>query len=109
PVSAAVCFHLFARAVATRLEGEASNGLPRATAALTRPVAASGARETYRDGIWELSGGSSRVEPLASAGSHDIASLARANALIRLPAGSPRIDAGGLVECLLLAAPEPPR
>ncbi len=102
PVSAAVCFHLFGREAAGRLEGDAEPAAPRITAHLTRRVAAPGPRETYRDARWEIADGQSRVEPLASEGSHDIGAHARANALIRLPAGSAALEAGAVVECLVL-------
>jgi len=102
PVSAAVCFHLFGRELVGRLEGEADPALPRITARLTLPLPATGPRETYHDALWSVFDGESRVEPLASKGSHDIGAYARANALLRVPAGSPRLQAGSLVECLLV-------
>jgi molybdopterin molybdotransferase len=102
PVSAAVCFHLFGREIAGRLEGDAQPAAPRITARLTRGVGTPGPRETYRDARWEVADGESRVEPIASEGSHDIGAHARANALIRLPGGSAALEAGAMVECLVL-------
>jgi molybdopterin molybdotransferase len=104
PVSAAVCFHLFGREIAGRLEGESQPALPRISARLTLPLPATGPRETYRDGLWSVVDGESRVEPLESKGSHDIGAYARANVLVRSPAGSPRLEAGALVECLRIGA-----
>jgi molybdopterin molybdotransferase len=102
PVSAAVCFHLFGREAAGRLEGDREPGAPRITARLTRGIKAAGPRETYRDARWEIAGGESRVEPLGSRGSHDIGAHARANALIRVPAGSPALESGEVVTCLVI-------
>jgi molybdopterin molybdotransferase len=102
PVSSSVCFHLFVRFALGRLEGDPSPGPPRVEAELTRDLERAGQRETYRDGILSNRGGTLRVEPLASAGSHDIAAHARANALIRVPAGADPPAAGATVECLLL-------
>ncbi len=102
PVSTAVCFHLFAREAAARLEGNSRPGAPRVAARLTRALSATGPRETYRDALWEIAGGESRVEPLRSAGSHDIGAYAGANALIRTLAGAPPLEAGALVECLVI-------
>ena len=102
PVSSSVCFHLFVRFALGRLEGDASPGAPRVEAELTRGVPTAGKRETYRDGILDNSGATRRVEPLATAGSHDIAAHARANALIRVPAGEGPLAAGAAVQCLLL-------
>ncbi len=86
--------------------------VPRApviTARLTRAASAPGPRETYRDAWWRIDAGKSLVEPIASAGSHDIGALARANALIRLPARSPRRKAGSAVDCLVIGRIESPR
>jgi molybdopterin molybdotransferase len=105
PVSTAVGFHLFAREIAGRLEGDPEPGAPIVTGRLSRALPATGPRETYRDARWTIEAGESRVEPLASRGSHDLGAYARANALIRLPAGSPALAEGDLVECLRLADP----
>lgn len=102
PVSSSVCFHLFVRFALGRLEGDAVPGAPRVEAELARGIASAGKRETYRDGILTRAGATLRVEPLATAGSHDIAAHARANALIRIPAESEPPAAGAIVECLLL-------
>ena len=102
PVSSSVCFHLFVRFALGRLEGDPSPGAPRVEAELTRDIARAGKRETYRDGILTRAGATLRVEPLATAGSHDIAAHARANALIRVPAESEPPAAGAIVECLQL-------
>jgi len=102
PVSTSVCFHLFVRFAFGRLEGDPRPGAPRVVAHLARDLPSSGARETYRDGILTNAGGVESVEPLTSAGSHDIAAHARANALIRVPANSGPRPAGSTVECLLL-------
>lgn len=102
PVSSSVCFHLFVRFALGRLEGDGSPGAPRVEAELTRGIATAGKRETYRDGILDNSGATRRVEPVATAGSHDIAAHARANALIRIPAGEGPLAAGAAVQCLLL-------
>ncbi len=102
PVSSSVCFHLFVRFALDRLEGDPSPGAPRIAARLARDLPPGGARETYRDGILENSAGVALVEPLISAGSHDIAAHARADALILVPAGAGPQPAGSTVECLLL-------
>ncbi len=102
PVSSSVCFHLFARFALGALEGDPAPGAPRVAARLARDLAAGGAREFYRDAILGEADGIRTVEPVTSAGSHDIAAHARANALIRVPARSAPRAAGSTVECLLL-------
>jgi molybdopterin molybdotransferase len=101
PVSASVGFHLFVRHALDLREGDARPGAARASAKLASQVRG-GARETYRDASLRSEQGENVVEPIASAGSHDIAAHSRANALIRLPADSGELKSGSLVECVLL-------
>ncbi len=101
PVSSSVCFHLFVRFALDCLEGDAAPGAPRLTARLTRDAACS-SRETYRDAILSSADGENRAEPIGSAGSHDIAAHARANALIRIPSGTESLPAGATVECVVM-------
>jgi molybdopterin molybdotransferase len=102
PVSAAVTFHLFAREALARLEGDGSPSAPRVSAHLQSDLRPGGAREAYREGLWGVAEGRSRVEPLSSRGSHDLPAYARANALIRIAAGAPAQPAGSTVECILI-------
>lgn len=102
PVSAAVTFHLFGRELLGRLEGDDHAAAPRVSARLSRALPATPARETYRDAIWQVVDGESRVAPIRSAGSHDLGAYARANALVRIPAGTGPLEEGALVECILI-------
>ncbi len=102
PVSSSVCFHLFVRFALDCLEGDPDPGAPRIEARLTRDMDGAGPRETYRDGILFHAAEIARVEPLPSAGSHDIAAHARANVLIRVPGDADPLAAGATVECLLI-------
>jgi molybdopterin molybdotransferase len=101
PVSASVGFQLFVRHALDLREGSARPGAPRASAKLAGTVRG-GARETYRDAMLRTENGEIVAEPITSSGSHDIAAHARANALIRLPAGAGEIQPRSLVECVLL-------
>ena len=101
PVSASVGFQLFVRYALDRREGSLQPGAPRLLARLAKPVRG-GTRETYRDAALHEEDGENLVEPIRTAGSHDIAAHARANALIRMPAGSGELSAGSLVQCLRL-------
>jgi molybdopterin molybdotransferase len=104
PVSTSVCFHVFVRVALDALEGVGADqaGPELVTAVLTKDLAQHGRRETYRDARLELAGGEARVCALETKGSHDLAAHARANALIRVPAGEERLAAGSRVECLRL-------
>lgn len=101
PVSTSVTFQLFVRHALDLREGDARPGARRVGARLSAPVRG-GARETYRDALLRDENGENVAEPLPTAGSHDIAAHARANALIRVPAGAGDLAPGGRVECLLL-------
>jgi molybdopterin molybdotransferase len=105
PVSSSVAFHLFGSTALDALQGLARPGPRFVTARLTQDVSVRGARETYRDAILEDLDGELRVSALETLGSHDLAAYARANALLRLPAGSGGLRAGAIVECLPLGDP----
>jgi molybdopterin molybdotransferase len=102
PVSTSVCFHLFVRRALDRMEGVDPPGAPAVTAQLVGAVSSRGPRETYRDAVLVEEDGVRRVEPLPTAGSHDIAAHARANALIRIPVDSEPLATGSVVTCVLL-------
>lgn len=102
PVSASACFHLFVRRALDRFEGAENVGAAHVRARLTRDVPPAGPRETYRDARFSDGEADRLVEPLDSAGSHDLLSHARANALIRIPAGGDALPAGSIVTCVLL-------
>jgi len=102
PVSASVCFQLFVRRALDRMEGIDSPGAPLVLARLSRRLRPAGPRETYRDARLVEESGGRRVEPLPTAGSHDIAAHARANALIRLPVDGGPLEEGAVVTCVLL-------
>ena len=104
PVSASVGFQLLVREALDRLEGDCRPGPVRLAAVLDGELPATGPRETYRDARLSQDAGELRAAPLLSAVSHDIAAHARANALIRTPAGAPPVATGERVECLLLSA-----
>jgi len=102
PVSASACFHLFVRRALDRFEGIRVPGPREVRARLTVELPATGPRETYRDALLSEGEGERVVDPLRSAGSHDLLSHARANALIRMPAGGGPLPAGSIVTCVLL-------
>jgi molybdopterin molybdotransferase len=102
PVSASVCFQLFVRRALDRMEGVEPAGAPLVFARLAHPLGPSGPRETYRDAVLVEREGVRRAEPLPTAGSHDIAAHARANALIRVPVNGGPLEEGSIVTCVLL-------
>lgn len=105
PVSTSVCFHVFVRHALDILEGADPPGPAFVSARLSRAIAVRGRRETYRDAVLSVVEGENRVAPLESRGSHDLATHARATALIRIPANVESLPAGALVDCIVLEGP----
>jgi molybdopterin biosynthesis enzyme len=84
------------------LEGVERPGPSFVSARLTHRFSVRGRRETFSDATLESAAGELRVAPLETHGSHDLGAYARANALLRIPANSEDLEAGTIVECLLL-------
>jgi molybdopterin molybdotransferase len=100
PVSAYVSFQLFVRPAASALQ---SFGLERGaalSAELTAPVRSPGGRRSYLRGVLDASSGT--VAPVSGQSSHQLASLARANALIIVPEAENGLPAGTIVAVLVL-------
>ncbi len=104
PVSTSVCFHLFGAMALDALAGSTNPGPAFISARVARDVSVRGGRETFRDGVLASDGSGLEFSPLDGLGSHDLAAHARANALLRIPAGEGGLAAGALAECLLLRA-----
>jgi molybdopterin molybdotransferase len=104
PVSALTTFEIFGAEILARREGLAA-GRPRVSAALRPAVAERGNREVFRDCLLEAREGRLTAEALPSRGSHDVLTLARRNALLRLPAGGGGWEEGTLLDCLPLGPP----
>jgi molybdopterin molybdotransferase len=99
PVSAFVSFQLFVRPAIAALQGASDLGLPAVRATLTAGVRSPEGRRSYLRGV--LSG--DKVAPLSGQGSHQIAALGRANALIVVPERQTQLPAGESVDVLVLA------
>jgi molybdopterin molybdotransferase len=106
PVSSMVSFELFARPALRRMAGHAPAGLdrPRVSAVADGPLS------RRRDGKvhcvrvvceWDPVSAGYRVRSAGAQGSHQLRSMAAANALAIVPDG-PGVEAGGRVEVLLL-------
>ena len=101
PVSSFVGFQLFVRPAIRACAGHAFAGLPPVRASLAHDYEHPGGREAYlpcrRDA---LPGSGEEVTILTWQGSADMATLGRANGLVRLTGGSGRRRAGTAVEVL---------
>lgn len=80
PVSAFVSFQLFVRPAADALQDLEPERLPGARAVLTRPVRSPAGKRSFLRGILDAESGT--VTPVPGQASHQLASLAKANALI---------------------------
>jgi len=100
PVSAYVSFQLFVRAALGALQGQLDRRLPAVPATLTGPLRSPPGRRSYLRGVLNAAEGT--VVPLTGQGSHQIATLGRANALIVVPEWVVQMNKGDSVEVLVL-------
>lgn len=102
PVSAFVGFELFVRPAIRILGGHAEAGPRTIRLPLAEGLAESNDRPTYRPAKLEQHATGWTVRPLATTGSPDLVSMQPADALLVLPAGDARADAGALADVILL-------
>ncbi len=98
PVSAYVSFQLFVRPALSALQGTDPQRLRTTLAVLTDPLPSPAGKRSFARAV--LNGGA--VTPLAGQGSHRLAALARANALIVVPEQVERLEAGEEAEVMCL-------
>jgi len=103
PVSAYVSFQLFVRPAIGALQGDGSLRLPGIRAALAGPLRSpAGKRSFLRGVLGEPAGPARTVAPLTGQGSHQIAALGRADALIVVPEAVTELGSGAEVDVLVL-------
>jgi molybdopterin molybdotransferase len=100
PVSAYVSFQLFVRPAASVLQNRPPERLPRTRAVLAAPARSPRDRRSFLRGILDAEAGT--VTPVSGQASHQLASLARANALIIVPEPVTEVRAGSEVDVLVL-------
>jgi len=98
PVSAYVSFQVFVRPALGALQDDAGLGLATVRAELTAPLRSPPGRRSYLRAV--LTG--DRITPLTGQGSHQIATLGRANALITVPEWVVQMQAGEPADVLVL-------
>ena len=103
PVSVSVTFNLFARTALRAMQGAAAPALAEEHAVLSRPAKGTPERTSYLPAAlstdWE---GRLTAEPLKWGGSSDFVAFARAQALVIIPAGAGRVEAGTTVRLVRL-------
>jgi molybdopterin molybdotransferase len=100
PVSALVCFELFARPALRRLAGHAEPGPLLARAALAEDFAYRTDRPTYHPAVLSADEGGWRVRAVPWYGSPDLRGLTGANAFVVFPVGDHRHRAGQVFDVL---------
>ena len=100
PVSAYVSFQVFARPAIAALQGYHEPGLDKVQAELTGPLRSPPGRRSFLRGV--LDQARKRVTPLTGQGSHQIATLGKANALVVVPERVVQMSEGDTAEVLVL-------
>jgi molybdopterin molybdotransferase len=102
PVSAYVSFEVFVRPALRRMLGVDPLHRPTVRARLTERVTSPPGKRTYARAWISVDKGEYVVRPVGGSGSHLIASLAGANALVVVPESSTALDKGAVVTAMLL-------
>ncbi|MGD0375660.1 MAG: gephyrin-like molybdotransferase Glp [Streptosporangiaceae bacterium] len=100
PVSAFVSFQLFVRPAVDALQDVEPKRLPGARAVLTAPVRSPAGKRSFLRGILDPESGT--VRPVLGQASHQLASLAKANALIIVKERSTEMAEGEIADVLEL-------
>jgi molybdopterin molybdotransferase len=100
PVSAYVSFQLFARPALGAMQGYEGLGLEKIQAQLTGPLRSPAGRRSFLRGVLDRASGT--VEPLTGQGSHQIATLGKANALVVVPERVVQMAEGDTAEVMVL-------
>ena len=100
PVSAYVSFQVFARPAIAALQGYHELGLEKVQAELSGPLRSPAGRRSFLRGVLDRAAG--KVTPLTGQGSHQIATLGKANALVVVPEWVVQMSEGDTAEVLVL-------
>jgi molybdopterin molybdotransferase len=102
PVSAYVSFEVFVRPALRRLLGVEPINRPTVRARLTGPLRSPAGKRSFARAQLRVEQGVYSVDPVGGSGSHLIASLASANALVVVPEDTTELEAGATVTVMLL-------
>jgi molybdopterin molybdotransferase len=102
PVSAYVSFEVFVRPALRRMLGVEPVSRPLVRARLAEPIRSPSGKRSYLRGWLDVESGTYAVRQVGGAGSHLVASLAAANALIVVPEAVTEVAAGDSVSVMLL-------
>ena len=100
PVSAYVSFQVFARPAVGALQGDDGLGLETVRAELPGPLRTPAGRRSFLRGVLDRTRG--LIAPLTGQGSHQVATLGKANALVIVPERVTAMSEGDTAEVLVL-------
>jgi molybdopterin molybdotransferase len=100
PVSAYVSFQVFARPALGAMQGDDGLGLEKVRAELTAPLRSPAGRRSFLRGVLDRAAG--LITPLTGQGSHQIATLGKANALVVVPEWVVQMSEGDTAEVMVL-------
>jgi molybdopterin molybdotransferase len=100
PVSAYVSFQVFARPAIGALQAYDGLGLEKVQAELTGPLRSPAGRRSFLRGVLDRAAG--QVTPLTGQGSHQVATLGKANALVVVPEWVVQMSEGDTAEVMVL-------
>lgn len=100
PVATMVTFEYYVRPLMRRLMGYRELERPKCLATLKEPIKQNPEKQLFLRAILDAKGPKARLT--GAQGSHLITSMARANALLVIPPGSRKLEAGEQVEAILL-------
>jgi molybdopterin molybdotransferase len=102
PVSAYVSFEVFVRPALRRMLGAEPINRPTVRARLDGSLTSPPGKRTFARAALSVAGGTYTVRPIGGSGSHLIASLAGANALVVVPEKTTELESGATVTAMLL-------
>lgn len=102
PVSTSVTFNVFARPAIRKMQGDVIPTLPLVRARLARSLKDASSRRSYLPARLSIEDGRAMVEALKWGGSSDLVAFMRATALIVVAEDVHEIEAGELVDVVLL-------
>jgi len=102
PVSTSVTFNVFARPAIRKMQGDATPSLPLVRARLARSLKDASSRRSYLPARLSIEDGRAMVDALKWGGSSDLVAFMKATALIVVAEEVHEIEAGELVDVVLL-------
>jgi molybdopterin biosynthesis enzyme len=102
PVSTSVTFNVFARPAIRKMQGDSTPLLRFVRARLARSLKDVSSRRSYLPARFSIEDGQAMIEALKWGGSSDLVAFMKATALIVVPEDVHEIEAGELVDVMLL-------